>query len=60
MGIEEANNPLGLLKRLNQPIQQDPIKAPVMPTNAALVVFEEAVHDRPQLPPNGSQDITFY
>jgi hypothetical protein len=46
------------LKRLNQPIEQDPIKAPVMPTNAALVVFEEAV--RPRLTPNGSQDIALY
>jgi len=36
--VEEADNPLGLLKRLDQPIQQDPIKAPVLPTNAALVV----------------------
>jgi hypothetical protein len=45
--VEETENPLGLLKGLNQPIQQDPIKAAVMPTDAALVVFEERVHERP-------------
>jgi hypothetical protein len=45
--VEEANGALWLLERLNQPIQQDPIKATVMPTDAAFVVFVEGVHDQP-------------
>ena len=35
--VEETNDALWLLERLNQPIQQDAIKTTVMPTNAALV-----------------------
>src|SRR5262252_4611736 len=39
--------------RLNQSIQKDAIKATVVPTNAALVVFIEGVHEGP--PPSRSQ-----
>jgi hypothetical protein len=46
--VEEANHALRLLERLYQPIQKDPIKATVMPTDAALVVFVEGVHERPR------------
>ena len=45
--VEEANDALWLLERLNQPIQQDPIKATIMPTDDAFVVFIEGVHDQP-------------
>jgi hypothetical protein len=38
---------LWLLERLNQAIQQDPIKAMIMPTDDAFVVFIEGVHDPP-------------
>ena len=37
--VEEANDALRRLERLNQSIQKDAIKATVVPTNAALVVF---------------------
>jgi len=47
IGIEEADNPFWLLERLDQPIQQDAIKATIVPTNAPFVVFEERVHERP-------------
>jgi hypothetical protein len=45
VGVEEANDPLRLLERLNQSVQQNPIE--VMPPNAVLVVFVEGVHGRP-------------
>jgi hypothetical protein len=51
--VEEANDALRLLERLNQSIQKDAIKATVVPTNAALVVFIEGVHEGP--PPSRSQ-----
>ena len=41
--IEEANDALWLLERLNEPIQQNAIKTAIMPTNAVLVVFIEGV-----------------
>jgi hypothetical protein len=42
ISVEEADDAFWLLKRLNQPVQQDPVKATIMPTNAALVAFVEA------------------
>ena len=29
IGGEKAHNPLGLLKRLDKPVQQDPVKTPI-------------------------------
>jgi len=46
--VEEANDALRLLERLNQSIQKDAIKATVVPTNAVLVVFIERVHENPR------------
>ena len=46
VGVEEADDALRLLERLNQPVQQDAIKAPVMPSNAVPMVFVEGVHER--------------
>jgi hypothetical protein len=43
------NNAFGPLERLDQPIQEDPIKATIMPANAVLVVFVERVHQQPRL-----------
>ena len=50
--VEEANNALWLLERLNQPVQQKPIKASIIPTNAVPVMLVEGVHDQP---PGGIQ-----
>jgi len=44
IGVEETDDAFWLLKRLNQSIQQDPVKATKMPTNAALVVLVVGVH----------------
>ena len=48
--IEEADDPLRLLERLDQPIEQNAVKTTIVPTDAVFVVLEEGVHDRPQLP----------
>jgi hypothetical protein len=48
ISIEEANDALWLLERLNEPIQQNAIKTAIMPTNAVLVVFIEGVHEYPR------------
>jgi hypothetical protein len=45
--VEEANDALWLLERLNQPIQQDAVKATIVPTNAVLVMLIEGVHECP-------------
>src|SRR5215471_21650408 len=50
IGTEEANDPLWLLERLDQPIEQNAVKTTIVPTDAVFVVLEEGVHDRPQLP----------
>jgi hypothetical protein len=42
------------LERLNQPVQQDAIKAPVMPSNAVPVVFVEGVHERHPADPSSA------
>jgi hypothetical protein len=44
--IEEADDPLRLLERLNQPIQQNAVETTIMPTYAVLVVLIEGVHGR--------------
>jgi hypothetical protein len=45
VGGEEANHSLGLLKRLNQAIQQNSVKATVVESNATLVVLVKGVHE---------------
>jgi hypothetical protein len=47
---EKADDPLWLLERLDQPIEQNAVKTTIVPTDAVFVVLEEGVHDRPQLP----------
>jgi hypothetical protein len=47
VGVEEAGDAFRLLERLNQPVQQDAIKAPLPPSNAVPVMFVERVHERP-------------
>jgi hypothetical protein len=44
IGAEESNDPFRLLKRLNEPIEQDPIEAAVGKANAILVMLVEGVH----------------
>src|SRR5215471_12257018 len=44
--IEEADDPLGLLERLDQPIEQNAVKTTIVPMDAVFVVLEEGVHAR--------------
>src|SRR6516162_7318372 len=46
IGIEEPDHSLGLLKRLDQSIEEYPIKASIAEPNAVLVMFVEGVHGR--------------
>src|SRR5258706_3246315 len=48
----EADDAFRLLERLNQPVQQDAIKAPVLPSNTVPVMFVERVHERPPADPS--------
>src|SRR5215470_7456972 len=47
IGVEEANDPFRLLERLDQPVEQDPVEAAIVPANAIPVMFVECVHGRP-------------
>src|SRR5262252_7722276 len=42
--IDEADYPLRLLERLNQPIEQNAVEATIMPADTIFVVLEEGVH----------------
>jgi hypothetical protein len=44
IGIEEPDDSFRLLEGLNQAVQQQPVKAPVVQPNATLVMFEKGVH----------------
>jgi hypothetical protein len=44
IGIKKANYSLGLLKRLNQSVQKNPIKTTVGKFDAILMMFAEGVH----------------
>ena len=44
IGIKEADHSLWLLKRLNQPVQKNPIKTTVAKFDAIVMVFSEGVH----------------
>src|SRR6516225_3352031 len=54
IGIEEPDHSLGLLKRLDQPIEEYPIKASIAEPNAVLVMFVEGVHGRLPRPEAGT------
>jgi hypothetical protein len=41
--IEETDHSFGLLKRLNQPVQQDPVEAPIAESDAIFMVFVKGV-----------------
>jgi hypothetical protein len=44
IGIEKAHDPLGLLKRLDEPVQQNPVKTPIPKANAVPVMLVEGIH----------------
>jgi hypothetical protein len=44
IGIEETDYSLGLLKRLDQSVQKNPIKATVSEFNAIVMMFAEGIH----------------
>jgi hypothetical protein len=44
IGAEESDHPLGLLERLNEAVEQNPIKAAISESNAILVMLVESVH----------------
>src|SRR6202022_108262 len=46
IGAEESDYPLGLLERLNDAVEQNPIKAAISESNAILVMLEECVHGK--------------
>jgi hypothetical protein len=48
--LAEGARQIWLNQGLNEPIQQNAIKAAIMPTNAVLVVFVEGVHEYLPLP----------
>ena len=45
INIEKADHSLGLLERLDQPVEQDPVKAPIAKADAVFVVLVKGVHD---------------
>src|SRR6202790_2098300 len=44
VGIEEADDAFGLLKRLDQSVQEQPVETTIGEANAILVMFEKGVH----------------
>ncbi len=43
---EKTDDPLRLLERLNQPIQQNAVETTIMPMDAVPMVLVEGVHGR--------------
>ena len=46
IGAEKSDDPLWLLERLNQLVQQNPVKTAIMPIDAVFVVLVEGIHGR--------------
>lgn len=46
IGSEKAHDPLGLLKGLDEPVQQDTVKTPIAKADAVLVMLVEGTHGR--------------
>src|SRR5260370_40622344 len=46
INVEKADHSLGLLKRLDEPVQQDAVETPIIEADAVLVMIVEGVHDR--------------
>jgi hypothetical protein len=49
VGVEESHDALGLLKRLNEPIEENPIEAPIREADAVVVMLLEGVHGNLQV-----------
>src|SRR5260370_32863916 len=46
IGTEKADDPFGLLKWLDQPLHQDPVKTPIAKADAVPVMLVERIHRR--------------
>jgi hypothetical protein len=46
VAIEKPDHSLGLLKRLDQSVEQNSVEAAIVKTNAILVVLVEGVHGK--------------
>ena len=46
INVEKADHSLGLLKRLDEPVQQDAVETPIIEADAVFVMIVEGVHDR--------------
>jgi hypothetical protein len=44
IGAEESDPAFGLLEGLDEPVEQNPVKAAIPETNAILVMLVESVH----------------
>ncbi len=53
IGVEKPDHSLRLLKRLDQSVEQDPVEAAIVETDAILMVLIEGVHEKP--PPTSPQ-----
>jgi hypothetical protein len=47
VGIEEADDAFGLLKRLDQSVQKQPVETTIGEANAILVMLEKGVPGKP-------------
>jgi hypothetical protein len=47
IGVEEADHSFRLLEGLDQPVQKQSVKAPVLKPDAIVVVLEKSVHGVP-------------
>jgi len=48
VGVEKADHSSRLLERLDQSVQQDPVKATIVETNAVLVMLVKRIHESPR------------
>jgi len=46
ISARETHDPLGLLERLDDAVEQNPVKAAISESNAILVVLVESVHGK--------------
>ena len=56
VAAEKADHPLGLLKWLDEPVEQDPVETAIAKADAVLVVVVKGIHRR--LPRSGAGSIT--
>src|SRR6516162_7711770 len=56
VAAEKADHPLGLLKRLDEPVEQDSVETAIAKADAVLVMLVEGIHRR--LPRSGAGSVT--